>query len=77
MSAKILVLNDDPDLVHALGAVLEDAGYEVHVRQTRTLDDVIATKPDLVHIDCPPGATKELLNFVQRLRLDKESVSID
>lgn len=70
--SRILVLNDDPDLVEALAAVLEEQDYEVHRRGTRDVRDVMHVKPDIVLIDCPPGAKNEVLKFVQQCRLRRE-----
>lgn len=74
--AKILVLNDDPDVVEALGAALGEEGYAVELRAQHDIDDVIAVAPDVILIDCPPGAMKSILNFVQRLRLNRATASI-
>lgn len=67
---KVLVIDDDPDLVVAIAAVLEHAGMETETRQVRSVDDVAACAPDVVYVDCPPGHTREIINFVQLLRLD-------
>lgn len=75
-SAKVLVLDDDPDLVQAIGEVLRGEGHEVITRVARSVDDVVSIKPDLVHVDCPPTASNEVLNFVQRLRMNRDVASI-
>jgi len=69
---RILILDDDPDLVEALSGVLEEQGFEVHRRGTRSVGDVVAVDPELVMIDCPPGAKGEVLKFVQQMRLRRE-----
>ena len=74
--ALVLVLNDDPDVVEALAAVLESDGYRVERRATRSVKDVLVVKPDLIMIDCPPGGEREVLNFMQLVRLDRTIAKI-
>ena len=73
---RVLILDDDPDLIEALAGILADEGLEVHRRATRSVADVMALKPDLVMIDCPPGAKAEVLKFVQQMRLNREIAGI-
>ena len=72
----VLILDDDPDLIEAIAGVLEDEGLEVHRRATRTVHDVVALKPDLLMVDCPPGAKAEVLKFVQQIRLRRDVAHI-
>lgn len=74
--AKVLVLDDDPDLVQAIAEVLCEAGFAVEKRVSRNIDDVLDLAPELVLVDCPPGAAREILNFIQRLRLNKRTAAI-
>ncbi len=66
---KLIILNDDPDLVEMMSAILEDAGYEVVATVIRDLEAVIAAQPEVVLLDCPPGEEKMVLGFAQRMRL--------
>jgi DNA-binding response OmpR family regulator len=74
--ASVLILDDDPDLVEAIAGVLDAEGVEVRRRATRSVRDVVALKPDLVMIDCPPGAKAEVLKFVQQMRLRRDIAHI-
>jgi CheY-like chemotaxis protein len=53
MTHKILVIDDDPDVVLALRMPLESAGYEVHAAYSHDegLVAVDAVKPDLIILD--------------------------
>ena len=73
---RVLILDDDPDLVEAIAGVLEDEGLEIHRRAMRSMHDVVALRPDLLMIDCPPGAKAEVLKFVQQIRLRREIAQI-
>jgi CheY-like chemotaxis protein len=73
---RLLILNDDPDIVEAMTAVLEDAGYEVAGSGHRLLDEVIKFGPDVLLIDIPPNEEKEGLNFIQRVRLEPKTASV-
>lgn len=69
---KLLIVNDDPDLVLAMKTVLEDAGYEVVASAHRFLDEVVRVRPDLLLVDVPPYEEKEGVNFIQLVRLHKD-----
>jgi DNA-binding response OmpR family regulator len=73
---KILCLNDDPDIIAALTEVLQGEGYDVECRATRSPDDVVSVMPDLLMIDCPPGGERDVLNFLQLVRLKRETSKI-
>lgn len=67
---RILILDDDPDLVAVMQHYLEEHGdYLVETALSRTVEEVEASAPDLLIIDAQPGAKGSTLNFVQRLRL--------
>jgi CheY-like chemotaxis protein len=74
--SKILVLNDDPDMIMALTEVLENEGYAVECRATRNPGDVLEVMPEVLMVDCPPGADREVLNFLQLVRLRRETSKI-
>jgi DNA-binding response OmpR family regulator len=68
---KVVILNDDPDLVEMMTSILIDAGYDVAASVVRDLGFVIAELPDLVLLDCPPGEEKQILGFAQQMRLTR------
>ncbi|MDQ1237999.1 MAG: hypothetical protein QG577_183 [Thermodesulfobacteriota bacterium] len=53
MGKKILVIDDEPDMVTYLSTLLEDNGYEVVTASDgeEGLDKVKAEKPDLISLD--------------------------
>lgn len=53
MSTKILVIDDDPDVVLAIRMPLESAGYEVHAAHSHDSGYVAVdtVKPDLIVLD--------------------------
>ena len=53
MAKKILIIDDDPDVVFALRMPLESTGYEVHDAHSQDsgLIAVDAVKPDLIILD--------------------------
>ncbi|OHE59850.1 MAG: hypothetical protein A2Z47_02875 [Thermodesulfovibrio sp. RBG_19FT_COMBO_42_12] len=53
MSAKILVVDDDPDVLEAISIILEANGYEVVTARDglEGLDKLKAEKPDLMILD--------------------------
>ena len=73
---RLLVLNDDPDLVAAMIVVLEDAGYEVMASGHRLFEEVTRNIPDLLLVDIPPYEEKQGVNFIQRLRLDPKTARL-
>lgn len=72
----VLIVNDDPDLVEAMKAVLRDAGYEVRTTVHRIVEEVIEVAPDLLMLDIPPYEEKHAINFLQRLRLEERTAKI-
>jgi DNA-binding response OmpR family regulator len=53
MSKKILIADDEPNIVAAIEFLLQQSGYEVHVAQNgeEALELVAACVPDLVLLD--------------------------
>ena len=53
MPAKILVVDDDPDILDALTMILESQGHQVTTARNGTdaLDNLRAEKPDLMILD--------------------------
>ncbi len=52
-NAKILIIDDDPDIVEAMKVVLESKGYQVRVAKTggEGLREVRRDKPELIILD--------------------------
>ena len=67
---KILLVDDDPDLVHALTLVLEGRGYEVVSAPDakRGLEVVDGERPDLIVLDVMMPEGTEGFHFVWNLR---------
>lgn len=68
--AKILVVDDDPDIVEAMRLVLEGSGYEVSTAASASEAEaqVLAVKPDLILLDIMMPEGTEGFQFVWRLR---------
>ena len=52
-SPRILVVDDEPDIRHLLGEILEDEGYQVSMAENASVAKVlkISTQPDLILLD--------------------------
>jgi len=68
--AKILVVEDDPDIIESVRLVLESAGYEVDSATSvpEALEKVEEVKPDLVLLDIMMPDGTEGFHFVWKLR---------
>jgi DNA-binding NtrC family response regulator len=66
---KVLILNDDPDLVEMMTQILGDAGYDVSANTVRDLEAAVTYRPHVVLLDCPPREEKAILSLAQRMRL--------
>jgi len=53
MSKKILILDDDPDILEILSLILEESGYEVRTLSCgdTVFDDIKVFQPDLILMD--------------------------
>ena len=53
MAAKILIIDDDPDIVEAMKVVLESRNYQVRIARTGAegLSEVKRDKPELIILD--------------------------
>ena len=51
--SRILVVDDEPDIRHLLGEILEDEGYQVSMAENASVakELKISTKPDLILLD--------------------------
>ena len=70
MSAKILVVDDDPDMVELLRATLRGAGYTVHtaVNGEQALAAAAESSPDLILLDVvlPQGSGYSVCEKLRR-----------
>ncbi len=68
--AKILVVDDDPDIVEAMRLVLEGKDHEVDTAGSaeEAAERVVAFKPDLVLLDIMMPEGTEGFQFVWKLR---------
>ena len=68
--AKILIIDDDPDMVLAARLCLEDAGHEVIEASNGTdgLKKIEAEKPDLIILDVMMDSTTEGFQLALKLR---------
>jgi len=71
---KIMIIDDDIDLVEALRLTLEDAGFEVIDAQEgkKGLDKMIKDKPDLVILDVMMGTQDEGFHIAYQMRNNDE-----
>ncbi|HDN58887.1 MAG: response regulator [Candidatus Neomarinimicrobiota bacterium] len=71
---KILIIEDDIDLVEALRIVLEKEGYEVIDAQEgeKGYELVVKEKPDLVILDVMMGTQDEGFHVAYRIRQNRE-----
>lgn len=70
MPARILAVDDDPDIIMILRLILEAAGYEVEeaAGPREALEQVYACQPDLILLDLMMPCEAEGLVFVRQLR---------
>jgi CheY-like chemotaxis protein len=68
--AKILIIDDDPDIVLAVRLCLEDAGHEVLEagNGTEGLETIKAERPDLIILDVMMDTTTEGFQLSLKLR---------
>jgi two-component system alkaline phosphatase synthesis response regulator PhoP len=68
--AKILIIDDDPDIVLALRLCLEDAGHEIIEASygNEGLEKVKSEKPDLIVLDVMMGTATEGFQVALSLR---------
>jgi len=78
MSKKIVIIDDDIDLVEAMRLTLEDAGFEVLDAQDGAKGQALVKKenPDLVLLDVMMGAQDEGFQVAYQLKNDDETADI-
>ena len=78
MSKKIIIIDDDIDLVEALRLTLESEGFEVIDAQDgkKGLQKIKDEKPDLVLLDVMMGTQDEGFHVAYQIRNQDESADI-
>ena len=78
-SKKILVVDDEPDIVRMLSLLLKRAGYEVVTASNADegLQKVREEQPDLIVLDVMMPGSTEGFHFAWTLRNDKSSGCAD
>lgn len=75
---KILIIDDDIDLVEAMRLTLEPQGFEVLDAQdgTKGLEKTISELPDLIILDVMMGTQDEGFHVAYQIRANKETADI-
>ena len=75
---KILIIDDDIDLVEAMRLTLETQGFEVLDAQdgTKGLEKTISELPDLIILDVMMGTQDEGFHVAYQIRAKKETADI-
>ena len=70
MAARIVIIDDDEDILELFSDILQAEGYEVHLRTLifEDLADVEHLAPQLIIIDLFLGHRREGWEFLQRLK---------
>ena len=79
MPKKIMVINDTQEILELFREILHsEAGYDVELcsYEPQMLEHVKAIDPDLIISDHVFGEEKIGWQFIQRLRMDRETASI-
>jgi PleD family two-component response regulator len=78
MPARILVVNETQNVLHLLGGILKEAGYEVEVRLVDDIcpADVAALRPDLLIVDYLVGDTEPGRRLAGELRQCPATASV-
>ena len=77
MPGKILIIDDDPDIVESMRVVLESKGYKIDAAENgeKGLEKIRVDKPDLIILDVMlPG--KDGISVCQELRKKKIDVPV-
>ena len=78
MSKKILIIDDDIDLVEAMRLTLESAGFEVIDAQEgqKGIEKIKSEKPDLILLDVMMGTQDEGFHVAYQIRNDEEMADL-
>ncbi len=76
--ARVLIIDDDPDIVEAMKVVLESKLYQVAVAKSGTegLNKVRLAKPDLVILDVMMESADKGFDVARELKKDKDCKGI-
>lgn len=72
--AKILIIDDDPDYVEAMKAILENKSYEVVAAYNKNegMEKINSEKPDLILLDIMMEKLDDGFNICYKLKHDPE-----
>jgi CheY-like chemotaxis protein len=78
MPKKILIIDDDIDLVEAMRLTLESAGFDVIDAQEgqRGIDKIRSEKPDLILLDVMMGTQDEGFHIAYQIRSEDEMADL-
>jgi DNA-binding response OmpR family regulator len=78
MSTRIIVIDDDADILELFSITLQDEGYEVHLREFIFEDPAEAEHlaPNLIIVDLLLGYQQNGWGFLQRLKSHPPTASI-
>lgn len=78
MPARIMILDDDEDILELLAIVLQEEGYEVHKSNLifQDIADVERFVPDLMLVDLFMGHAQAGWEFLQQLKTHPSTVKI-
>ncbi|MHC4130946.1 MAG: response regulator [Planctomycetota bacterium] len=76
--AKILIIDDDPDITEVMKLVLENKGYNVEsaVDSASGMESVKNSRPDLIILDVMMNSSREGFIFSRELRNNEECKNI-
>lgn len=77
-TAKILIIDDDPDILEVLDVVFQDSGYEVVLsRSCLEPDQIQIIHPDLVLLDVQiAGSRKTGADLCRQLKADRQTTRL-
>lgn len=72
--AKVLLIDDDPDMHHAIRLILEPSGYQVDCQATAAagLEAIRRGPPDVILLDIMLASPSEGLELAARLKDDEQ-----
>lgn len=78
MPKHILVINDTQEILQLFEDILVGEGYKVtiHSYSTRDIEVVKKVNPDLIISDHPPFEERQGWQFLQKLKMDKQTARI-
>ena len=69
---RILIIDDDPDIIEAMKIILENQGYAIDSAKdgSKGIEQIKATKPDLIILDVMMNTTSEGFILSRELKKD-------